>query len=121
MKTWLLSAEQTAQRFLVSPRTISRWLKEATREPAKQTIGCLVKAVPPLRAYCHVVRDLVATMEALDFRRQQAHRADTRPQCHQGRHRDGPPLAQAQAPTTADACCRRLVSRGALPEPRVDG
>jgi transposase InsO family protein len=67
MKTWLLSAEQTAQRFLVSPRTISRWLKEATREPAKQTIGCLVKAVPPLRAYCHVVRDLVATMEALDF------------------------------------------------------
>jgi putative transposase len=30
-------------------------------------VGCLVKAVPPLRAYSHVVRDLVSTMEALGF------------------------------------------------------
>jgi hypothetical protein len=67
MKTWLLSIEDTAQRFLVSPRTISRWLKEATREPAKQAIGCLVKAIPPLPDYCYVVRDLVSTMEALGF------------------------------------------------------
>lgn len=67
MKTWLLSIEDTAQRFLVSPRTIARWLAEATREPAKRTVGCLVKAIPPLRAYSHVVRDLVCTMEALGF------------------------------------------------------
>jgi hypothetical protein len=53
-------------------------------------------------------------MEALDFRRQQAHRADPRPQCHQGRHRDGSPLAQAQAPTTPDACCGRPVCRGRI-------
>jgi hypothetical protein len=67
MKTWLLSIEETAQRFLVFPRTIARWLKEATREPAKRTVGCLVKAIPPLRAYSHVVRDLVCTMESLGF------------------------------------------------------
>jgi len=67
MKTWLLSLEEAAQRFLVSPRTIARWLKEATREPAKRAVGCLVNAAPPLRAYSHVVRDLVCTMEALGF------------------------------------------------------
>jgi len=63
-----------ASGFLVSPRTISRWLKEATREPAKQTIGCLVKAVPPRAPAC--VSLLTAT---------QAHDADavTRRSPHQ--------------------------------------
>jgi hypothetical protein len=67
MKTWLLSIEETAQRFLVSPRIIARWLGEATREPAKRTVGCLARAIPPLRAYSHVVRDLACSMEALGF------------------------------------------------------
>jgi hypothetical protein len=120
MKTWLLSAEQTAQRFLVSPRTISRWLKEATREPAKQTIGCLVKAVPPRRAYCHVVRDLVFTMETLTSAAASASRRPSPAVPSRSAPRRSAAGASA-APTTADACCGRPVCRGALPEPRVDG
>ena len=66
-KTYLLPAEETARRFLVSTRTLARWLEEATRQPTKKAVGCLVRAVPPLRTYSHVVRDLVCTMDTLGF------------------------------------------------------
>ena len=67
MKTYLLPAEETARRFLVSTRTLARWLEETARQPTKRAVGCLVRAVPPLRAYSHVVRDLVSTMDTLGF------------------------------------------------------
>jgi hypothetical protein len=120
MKTWLLSIEETAQRFLVSPRTIARWLKEATREPAQRTVGCLVRAIPPLRAYSHVVRDLACTMESLGFGGSKRI-SQTSPVA---RSRSAPRPSAAgvsAAPATADVGCGRPHCRGALPQPRVDG
>jgi AraC-like DNA-binding protein len=119
MKTWLLSVEETAQRFLVSPRTIARSLKEATREPAKTTVGCLVKAVPPLRAYSQVVRDLVCTMEALGFGGSKRI-AQTLARSAIKVGTETAPL-QAWTPAAAHARSHRPRHDGALPKPHVDG
>jgi transposase InsO family protein len=46
---------------------VARWIDQALKEPAKATIGSLLKAVPPLMSYSAVVRDLVLTMDQMGF------------------------------------------------------
>jgi DNA-binding transcriptional regulator YiaG len=66
-QTFSLSLEQIAQTFLISVQTVSRWIDQALKEPAKATIGSLLKAVPPVMSCSAVVRDLVLTMDQMGF------------------------------------------------------
>jgi transposase InsO family protein len=66
-QTYSLTAEQAARLFVVSSQTINRWVDQAVREPGKNTIGSLLKAVPPLMRYSDVVRDAVTQMEEMGF------------------------------------------------------
>lgn len=61
------SAEETALMFRVSTSTLLRWEAETAREPGKDTVGSLLKPVPPVRRYSDVVRHLVQTMDRLGF------------------------------------------------------
>ncbi|HET7293658.1 MAG TPA: DDE-type integrase/transposase/recombinase [Vicinamibacteria bacterium] len=61
------SAEETAALFRVATATINRWEIEAGREPGRETIGSLLRPVPPLRRYADVVRSLVQRMDRLGF------------------------------------------------------
>ncbi len=63
-----LSAEETAALFRVSKGTVLRWEAEVASEPDKDTVGSLLKPVPPVRRYADVVRHLVQTMDRLGFR-----------------------------------------------------
>jgi transposase InsO family protein len=67
MKTYLLSVEETARRFLVSPQTIYNWLGELRRQPDTATIGSIVRPVPPVRTFSRAVRRLVQQMDAAGF------------------------------------------------------
>jgi transposase InsO family protein len=67
MQTYGLSWAEAADRFLVSVNTIARWVREATAEPTRRSVGVLLKTAPPLRCYSDVVRDLVSQMDAWGF------------------------------------------------------
>jgi transposase InsO family protein len=68
IKTLLaLSADETARTFRVSTATILRWQQEALAAPARQTVGSLLKPVPPVRRYHDTVRHLVHTMSVAGF------------------------------------------------------
>jgi transposase InsO family protein len=62
-----LPAEETARTFRVSAGTVLRWEHEALREPARPSIGSLVKPVPPVRRYCDIVRHLIHTLALAGF------------------------------------------------------
>jgi transposase InsO family protein len=62
-----LSVDDAARLFRVSTGTLFRWEAEAVREPDTQTIGSLLKPVPPIRRYADVVRHLVQLMDRLGF------------------------------------------------------
>lgn len=62
------SADETAALFRVSAGTILRWEVEAGKEPGKDTVGSLLKPIPPARRYADVVRHLVQTMDRLGFK-----------------------------------------------------
>ena len=57
-----MSVQETATELLVSKQTINRWMDEATREPDKKTIGCLLRAKPPLMGYSDIERHLAVMM-----------------------------------------------------------
>jgi putative transposase len=63
----VLSADETARLFRVSTGTILRWELEAGKEPGKDTIGSLLKPVPPVRRYADVVHHLVQMMDRVGF------------------------------------------------------
>jgi len=63
----MLSVEETARRFLVSPQTIYNWLAEMLRHPDTETIGSIVKPVPPVRTFSRAVRRLVHQMDEAGF------------------------------------------------------
>jgi transposase InsO family protein len=68
LKTLLaLPAEETARTFRVCVGTVLRWEHEALREPARPTIGSLVKPHPPVRRYCDIVRHLIQTLALAGF------------------------------------------------------
>jgi transposase InsO family protein len=68
IKTLLaLSADETAITFRVSAGTILRWEQEALRAPERQTVGSLLKPVPPVRRYHDSVRHLVHTLTLVGF------------------------------------------------------
>ncbi len=54
-----LSAEDTARTFRISPGTVSRWEQETHGEPERETVGSLLKPVPPIRRFADVVRHVV--------------------------------------------------------------
>jgi transposase InsO family protein len=62
-----LSVDEAATLFRVSTGTIFRWEAEAGRGPEKQTVGSLLKPVPPVRRYADVVRHIVQLMDRLGF------------------------------------------------------
>ena len=66
-ETYSRTFEEAAESFLVSPQTIKRWFDEAVKEPARKTIGSLLKATPPLMKYSDVIRNLVCLMEQMGF------------------------------------------------------
>jgi transposase InsO family protein len=61
------SADDTASTFRVSTGTILRWQQEALGTPARQTVGSLLKPVPPVRRYHDTVRHLVRTLTIAGF------------------------------------------------------
>ena len=65
LRSEVLSLTEAAGRFLVSPQTIARWLREATAHPERDTVGSLIQPVPPLRRYADVVRHLVQHLDSL--------------------------------------------------------
>ena len=67
MRKYLLSVEDTARRFLLTEQTLYNWLAELAGRPEAQTVGSLLKPVPPLRRYADVVRQLARQMKATGF------------------------------------------------------
>jgi putative transposase len=64
---FLLSVDETARRFLVTPQTIYNWLRELKRNPDAHTIGSLLKPTPPIRRYGDVARRLARQMKRSGF------------------------------------------------------
>jgi hypothetical protein len=62
-----LSAGETARLFRVSATTVLRWEDEARVGPERDTVGSLLRPVPPVRRYADVVRHLVQTMTLAGF------------------------------------------------------
>src|SRR5262249_32105808 len=62
-----LTIEQTADHFVVSVQTITRWIDQAEKEPGNNTVGSLLKASPPLMSYEAVYRNLVLLMDQMGF------------------------------------------------------
>jgi hypothetical protein len=68
LKTLLaLSAEETAQLFRISPGTVVRWEQEMAMAPERETVGRLLKPVPPVRRYADTVRHLIQMMGLAGF------------------------------------------------------
>ena len=67
MQTYLLSVQETARHFLVSPQTIYNWLAEMRRHPDTTTVGSTIVPQPPLRRFSHGVRRLVQQMDRAGF------------------------------------------------------
>jgi transposase InsO family protein len=62
-----LSARETARLARVSTATVLRWDQEACATSQRQTIGSLLRPVPPVRRYADLVRHLVETMILAGF------------------------------------------------------
>ena len=67
MRTYMLSVQETARRFLVTPQTIYNWIDELRQDPAATTIGSTVVPVPPVRRFSDAVRRLVRQMKGVGF------------------------------------------------------
>jgi hypothetical protein len=67
MRTYLLSVEETARRFLITSQTLYNWLRELARNPTATAIGVLLRPMPPLRRYHDVVRRLARQMKHTGF------------------------------------------------------
>ena len=66
-KKYLLTVEETARRFLVTPQTIYNWIDEMRREPEATTVGAKIAPVPPVKRYALAVRRLVQQMKEAGF------------------------------------------------------
>jgi len=64
-RTLGLSAKRTARLFVLDPSTVARWSAEAAAHPERETVGSLVKPVPPVRRMADVVRHVVQRMGEL--------------------------------------------------------
>jgi transposase InsO family protein len=62
-----LSAEETARMFRISTGTVYRWQTELERSPEQETVGSLVKPVPPVRRFADVVRHVVRSLTLVGF------------------------------------------------------
>jgi putative transposase len=67
MRTYLVSVEETARRFQITPQTLYNWLGDSRRHPDAQSVGSLLKPIPPLRRYADVVRALARRMKDSGF------------------------------------------------------
>ncbi len=65
VRTYAQSYEQAAGTFMVDSATIGRWVREATREPDRNTVGSLLKATPPLRSFGDVTKQLIALLDSM--------------------------------------------------------
>jgi transposase InsO family protein len=66
-RTYLLSVEDTARRFLVTGQTLYNWLRELARNPTATAIGVLLRTPPPMRRYHDVVRRSAWQMKHTSF------------------------------------------------------
>ena len=66
-KKYLLTVEETARRFLVTPQTIYNWIDEMRRDPDATTVGSKIVPVPPVKRYALAVRRLVQQMDEAGF------------------------------------------------------
>ncbi|MFA6958487.1 MAG: DDE-type integrase/transposase/recombinase [Thermoanaerobaculia bacterium] len=64
-RTYGLSHEEAAERFMVDAGTVGRWVRDATREPDKETVGSLLKPTPPVHTVDDVTRELVALLDRM--------------------------------------------------------
>lgn len=65
---YMLSPQETARRFCVTPQTIRNWMDEIQKQPEGTTaVGRKVASVPPIRRYSCVVRRLVQQMKEAGF------------------------------------------------------
>lgn len=62
-----LSAVETARTFRVSVGTVLRWDSEAQAEPDSETVGSLLKPIPPVRRFADVIRHVVHTLTLAGF------------------------------------------------------
>jgi transposase InsO family protein len=65
LRTWGLTYQEAAGKFMVDAGTIGRWVREATREPDKTTVGSLVKATPPVHTLDDVTKQLIALLDSM--------------------------------------------------------
>jgi transposase InsO family protein len=64
MRQYMLSIEQTAQRFVVTGQTVRNWLADLDRNSGDTTIGKpLVSPEPPIRRFADGVRRLIQLMK----------------------------------------------------------
>ena len=67
MRTFMLTAEDTARRFHVTPQTIYNWRAELRQNPGAETIGSCVRPAPPVRRFSDAVRRLCRQVELFGF------------------------------------------------------
>ncbi len=68
LKTLLaLSAEDAARTFRVASGTILRWERESQAIPERDTVGSLVKPIPPVRRFADIVRNVVHSLTLAGF------------------------------------------------------
>jgi transposase InsO family protein len=67
MRTYMLSTEETARRFCLTPQTVYNWMGEMRQRPEATTIGSTVVPVPPIRSFSQAVRRLVHQMGQAGF------------------------------------------------------
>ena len=67
MRAHALPLAETARRFLVTTNTLTRWIKEAAKDPRRESVGSLLKLIPPLRRYADAVRELIQEMDRMGF------------------------------------------------------
>jgi len=66
-RVYMLSTEETARRFGVTPQTVYNWTNELRERPEATTIGSKVIPVPPIQRYSCAVRRLVRQMHDAGF------------------------------------------------------
>lgn len=67
MRRYLLSVDETAAAFLVTPQTVYNWIHETDDKPGSNAIGSSVAASPPVQRFATAVGDLVRQMFAAGF------------------------------------------------------
>jgi transposase InsO family protein len=67
MRKFMLSVQDAAARFSVTPQTIYNWLDELRQHPGATTVGSTVVPVPPVRRFATAVRRLVRQMNDAGF------------------------------------------------------